>query len=227
VAKDQEKGRSRSAEFLASRAGKAISGAAFTGASLLALRKIVGLRSLNKPGLEAGKKSLLGMLKNKDIAISAGISGAAGAATSKYDRESYAKHLRAKLLAGDRGLTKTEKDLLRQRMDLRTKPAKRRKKGFSDVYWSPAKWSGVSAGLSGLGAAVGQSSSGKIALKPKAMLPAALVALPTMFGETMMRRTVHGKALASRMNTGKGLLPEERKLVQTIRKLRREKAVNA
>tara|TARA_B100000131_G_scaffold166520_1_gene160984 strand:- start:7309 stop:8016 length:708 start_codon:yes stop_codon:yes gene_type:complete len=235
MAEGSKNDRSRTAEFLASRTGKALTGAGFTAASLLALRKIVGSRAISRSGL--GSK-LLANLKNRDIATSSGLAGAFGAGFANYDRNDYAKHLAAKLRAGDKDFTKTEKRFLSKHMDLRTTPENKRKKGFSDVYWSPAKWGATSAGLSGLGALLGSKtkkvttpegvkSVSRFALTPKAVVPAALTSLPTMVGETAIRRAVHAKALASRLSSGKDLFPEEKKLLQTIKRLRQEKARNA
>jgi len=213
---------SRAAEFLASTPGKGLSAAAFSAASLFALRKILRTRSINKrlPKIFKDPKGEIRGLSNKDTASAAAFSGGLGALFAEPDKSTYANNLHKRLLSGGK-LSKSEKKYIVG--DLRPRRKKKSKTGFGDVYWSPSKWGAASAAFSGLGELASKKDGAKgFAFTPRKAGAAALLSFPTMYGEGKLRKAIQTRALSSRLSKGKDLLPAELSLLKTMRKIKAE-----
>jgi hypothetical protein len=213
---------SRAAEFLASPAGKALSSAAFTGVSLVGLRKILRTRGIRKrlPTSFKDMKGDVRGLSNKDLRSASGLSAIMGAAFAGPDKSTYANNLNKRLLSGGK-LTRTE----RKRLFGGEAPKARKKKsktGFNDVYWSPKKWGAAMAASTGLGSLVSGSMGRGWSFTPRVAAGQALLSFPTMMGEATIRKEIQTRALASRLSSGKDLLPAEKRLLSTMKKIRAE-----
>ena len=158
------------------------------------------------------EKSRIGVLSGKNIAGAGLLGGATGAIFANYERNTFADNLRTKLETGKK-LTRSEKEAVRQIADMRKLPRKAlrdtsaRERGGS-LLWSPGKMALISGG-------VGLISGGPAL----ARVGNAVAGGGSTAAETKYRSFIMSKALRDRFKKDRKLLPGERKLIRSVRRL--------
>ena len=186
-------------EKLTSPLGRGLSSAGATAAALLAANKLMGSKKAGEAFARMGYSAPA--VSNKGVAGSALASGGISALMADFDRSLYAKNLARKASRGATDLTRKEKKLLGSAV---TKGPARGSKDFSEHYFSPTS-QGAFRGI--LGGLVGGFS-------PVAAAEGALSGA----GGTALNKAVLTSALRNRIESGKNLLPSERRLAEFLRR---------